>query len=443
MRIRNRSNYLAQCMSLVGVIGLIMPLALRAQEGAPQPDREQIIRAARVLDIRSGSYTKNAAIWIRGERIKVVGSAIDVLKKAPASAQIVDLGDVTVLPGLIDCHTHLMQRLPSGANGYALNLLTKSEAYRALEGVANARATLEAGFTTVRDVENEGSGYADVALRDAINNGLVAGPRMRVATRGIAAVGQYEPFGISPDLKDFPTGAQMVSGAEEARRAVREQIGHGADLIKVYADWVYPTLTVAEMQVIVEEAHKAKLKVAAHATTADGIHNAISAGVDSIEHGHHADRTDLQLMKQKGVYLVPTLSGLDAHIARKPEDFTSAKAQAYLEAIRQTMTTAGQIGVKIADGSDPETASRHGKNAEELQSMTRRGLATLGAIRAATTSAADLIGWPDDVGAIEAGKFADLIAVQGDPIEDITLLQHVKFVMKGGTVIKNELSLAQ
>jgi imidazolonepropionase-like amidohydrolase len=335
-----------------------------------------------------------------------------------------------------------MARLPAGADGYALNLLTKSEAYRALEGAADARATLEAGFTTVRDVENEGSDYSDIALRDAINNGLVVGPRMRVATRGIAAVGQYEPFGISPDLKGFPTGAQMVSGVEEARRAAREQIGHGADLIKVYADWQYPTLTVAEMQAIVEEAHKANRKVAAHATTAEGIHNAVLAGVDSIEHGHEADRADFELMKQKGVYLVPTLSGTDAHLARKPEDFAAPKAKAHLEAMNKSVGMAKQIGVRIADGSDSETASRHGKNAEELQSMTRRGLTTLEAIRAATTAAADLIGWADDVGAIEPGKYADLLAVQGDPLQDIALLQHIQFVMKGGAVVKNDLSAA-
>jgi imidazolonepropionase-like amidohydrolase len=429
---------------LAGAISLFVPRAAPAQENSvKQPDKEIIVRVARVLNVLSGAYITGAAIWIEGERIKAVGSAIDVLKQAPASAEVLNLGDMTVLPGLIDCHTHLMARLPAGADGYALSLLTKSEAYRALEGAADARATLEAGFTTVRDVESEGSGYSDIALRDAINNGLVAGPRMRVATRGIAAVGQYEPFGISPDLTNFPTGAQMVSGPEEARRAVREQIGHGADLIKVYADWLYPTLTVAEMQVIVEEAHKANRKVAAHATTTEGIRNAILAGVDSIEHGHHADRADLELMKQKGVYLVPTLSGLDAHIARKPDDFASVKAQAYLEAIRQAITIARQLGVKIADGSDPASAARHGKNAEELKSMTRRGLSTLEAIRAATTSAADLIGWPDDVGAVEAGKFADLIAVQGDPLDDITLLQHIQFVMKGDAVIKNDSSRAQ
>ncbi len=173
-----------------------------------------------------------------------MGPATDVLKQAPTTAGIIDLANATVLPGLIDCHTHLMARIPDDKYGYALNLLTKSQAYRALEGAANARVTLEAGFTTVRDVENEGSGYADVALRDAIKDGLVEGPRMLVATRGIAAVGQYFPFRVSADLSEFPTGAQMISGPDEARRAVREQIGHGADVIKVYADWHYPTLTV-------------------------------------------------------------------------------------------------------------------------------------------------------------------------------------------------------
>ena len=416
---------------------LLAGAVLAQSTSAPASDPATILRVARFLDVRSGSYVKGAAIYVEGDRIKAVGVAADVVRLAPTSARIIDLGDATILPGLIDCHTHLMARIPGGSNGYAVNLLTKSQAYRALEGAANARATLEAGFTTVRDVENEGSGYADVALRDAINDGLVEGPRMRVATRAIAAVGQYNPFGISPDLKDFPTGAQMVSGGEEARRAVREQIGHGADLIKVYADWEYPTLTLAEMQVIVEEAHKANRKVAAHATTPDGIRNAVLAGVDSIEHGHRADRAVLELMKSKGVYLVPTLSGLDAHLAKAPEDFTSAKAKSFLESVRRAVVTAREIGVKIADGSDPASANRHGKNAEELESMTRRGLTPLEAIRAATTSAADLIGWPDDVGAVEPGKFADLIAVRGDPIADITILQHVKFVMKGGRVIKN------
>jgi imidazolonepropionase-like amidohydrolase len=192
--------------------------------------------------------------------IKEVGPAAEVQRHTPMNIRVIDLGGATILPGLIDYHTHLMARFAAAEDGYLLGLATKSQAFRALEGAADARVTLYAGFTTVRDVENEGSGYADVALRDAIEQGLVEGPRMQVATRAIAAVGQYNPFGVSSDLTDFPTGAQMVSGIEEARRAVREQIGHGADLIKLYADWQRPTLTVDEMRVVVEEAHEQGLK---------------------------------------------------------------------------------------------------------------------------------------------------------------------------------------
>jgi imidazolonepropionase-like amidohydrolase len=268
-----------------------------------------LLKAGRLLDVPAGKYIEGAGILIEGERIQEAGRATEVMKLTPRNAQVIDLGSATVLPGLIDCHTHLMLREPEGSNSYVLNLVTKSEAFRALEGAADARVTLEAGFTTVRDVENEGSWYADVALRDAINQGLVEGPRMQVATRGIAAVGQYNPFGVSPDLRAFPTGAQMVSGVEDVRRAVREQIGYEADLIKLYADWRNPTLTVEEMRVAVEEAHKAGRKVAAHATTPEGIRNAVTAGVDSIEHGHQADRQGLELMKAKGVYLLPTRGG--------------------------------------------------------------------------------------------------------------------------------------
>src|SRR5208282_5155604 len=394
-----------------------------------------LVKAGKLLDIRKGAYIEGAAIWIEGDRIKEVGRLAEVQAHAPRDAKVIDLSRSTVLPGLIDCHTHLMARFAPGPDGYLLGLATKSQAFRALEGAADARVTLYAGFTTVRDVENEGSGYADVALRDAIEQGLVEGPRMQVATRAIAAVGQYNPFGVSPDLTNFPTGAQMVSGVEEARRAAREQIGHGADLIKVYADWQHPTLTVEEIRVVVEEAHKQGLKVAAHATTPEGVESAVTAGVDSIEHGHRADREDLELMKARGTFLVPTVGGPDASFERaRNEPATSKRRQrleALMQSIQQTIQQAMKLGVKIASGFDAGSAARQGRNADELVALTKHGMPPVEAIRAATLNAAELMSWQDRVGALEPGKYADLIAVDGDPLSDIAILQQVKFVMKG------------
>lgn len=413
-------------------------------QSATTPPTSTVLKAARLLDVRKGSYVENAAVWIEGERIKEVGAAAGVQSHAPKTAKIIDLGRATLLPGLIDCHTHIMARIPQGDNGYIINLATKSQAFRALEGAYNARITLEAGYTTIRDVESEGSEYADVALRDAIKQGLAVGPRMMVSTRAIAAVGQYNPFGVSPDLHDFPTGAQMVSGVEEARRAVREQIGHGADWIKVYADWDYPTLTVEEIRVIVEEAHKQHIKVAAHATTPEGIKNAVTAGVDSIEHGHQADREALEMMKAKGIFLVPTMGVIDAIFERTKNEPVSPERQkrraAFLQSLRDELQTAKNLGIKIAAGFDPAEAELQGKNATELEAMVKRGLTPLEAVQAATINASELLSWTDNVGALESAHYADVIAVDGDPLADITVLQHVKFVMKSGEVVKNDLA---
>ncbi len=406
---------------------------------ASTPPALTLVKAARALDVRTGQYLENAEVLVEGERIKEVGSPVASLSKATANLRVIDLGQLTVLPGLIDCHTHLMARIPEGSDGYRINLLTKSEAFRALEGAANAHAVLQAGFTTVRDVESEGSGYSDVALRDAIHQGLVEGPRMQVATRGIAAVGQYHPFGISSNLPGFPTGSQMVSGLEESRRAVREQVGHGADLIKVYADWDTPTLSGEELRVIVEEAHKLGRKVAAHATTADGILNAVTAGVDSIEHGAGATTPSLELMKARGVYLVPTVGALEAYIASVPSPEASAKAQVIYQAAERSLRQAQALGVRIANGFDATSPEAHGRNADELIAMTKLGLSPIDAIRAATVTASELLSWQDRVGSIEPGKFADLIAVEGDPLAQVAVLRNVRFVMKGGTVVKSTL----
>jgi imidazolonepropionase-like amidohydrolase len=428
---------------LMVALGLCASASAQSQPGTPRHD-SIIVKSARLLDVRKGAYIEKAAVWIEGERITEVGLASDVISHAPKDAKLIDLGGMTVLPGLIDCHTHIMARIPDTDDGYILTLATKSQAFRALEGAYDARITLAAGYTSVRDVENEGSGYADVALREAIEQGLADGPRMQVATRGIAALGQYNPFGISPDLASFPTGAQMISGPEEARRAVREQIGNGADLIKVYADWQHPTLTVDEIRVIVEEAHKQDRKVAAHATTPEGIRNAVTAGVDSIEHGHGANREDLEMMQAKGTFLVPTIGGIDAFFDQHKNDPVTPerkkRREAFLEGIQQSVQMARTLGVKIAAGFDASHPDGQGKNSEELVALTRRGMSPLEALRAATSNAAELMGWQDKVGAIEPGHYADLIAVEGDPLGDITVLQRVKFVMKGGTVVKDAIA---
>jgi imidazolonepropionase-like amidohydrolase len=429
---------------VLSVTILVCAVAAFAQsQSTSTSSASTVVKVAKVLDVGKGTYIENAAVWIEGERIKEIGSASDIQTHAPKSAKIIDLGRATLLPGLIDCHTHIMARIPEGANGYIINLATKSQAFRALEGAYDARITLEAGYTTIRDVESEGSEYADVALRDAINEGLVPGPRMQVSTRAIAALGQYNPFRVSPDLHDFPTGAQMVSGVEEARRAVREQIGHGADWIKVYADWDYPTLTVDEIRVIVEEAHKQHKKVAAHATTPEGIKNAVTAGVDSIEHGHRADHEAIEMMKAKGTFLVPTLGVVDSNIAKHQAGMSPEQRKridGFLQQMQDEVQTAKRLGVKIAAGFDSTSGDTQGKNAAELAAMVKRGLTPLEAIQAATINAAELLTWTDNVGAVDPGHYADIIAVDGDPLADVTVLQHVTFVMKGGVVVKDNAS---
>lgn len=405
----------------------------RAEErAAPQT----LLTAERMLDVTTGRYVAKPVLVIEKGKISRIGTASE-LGNRPAGAVVIDLGRATLLPGLIDCHSHLLMHENSR---YAATLTEKPQAQRVLEGAASARVTLHAGITTVRDLGSEGALYADAALRDAIKRGLVEGPRLQVATRAIAAIGQYNPFRVSPDLVDFPTGAQEISGVDEARRAVRTQIKFGADVIKVYADWVTPTLTVAELSTIVEEAHKLECKVAAHATTPIGIRNAVMAGVDSIEHGDDADRATLELMKQKGTFLVVTAGPYEAFLQRADLAAQRPYFQERLAQIRRTVTTAMQVGVQIASGYDAGEAYLQGKNPRHIIALVHLGMPPIEALRSATVRAAELLGWSPKVGRLAVGQLADVIAVSGDPLADIDELDRVQFVMKGGVVVKNQLA---
>jgi len=428
------------------VLGLVLTLAcaaawmstLSAQE-APQPVTAVALKAGHLLDVRSGQYRRDQVILIEGDRIQTVGSASEV--QIPAGAKVVDLSSRTVLPGLIDCHTHLTFSPFTGA----YRALSISVPREALLGARNARVTLEAGFTTVRNVG--ASGFADVALRDAINAGDVPGPRMLVSGPPLSITGGHADENLlAPEFHYREDG--VADGVPAVMAKVREDIKYGADMIKfmatggVLSQGDNPALaqySPEEMSAIVSTAHGLGRKVAAHAHGALGIRYAVQAGVDSIEHGSFIDEEDIQLMKQRGTYLVPTLYLMDWFMENYQKmgltENMLAKARVVMPAARENIGHAIHEGVKIAFGTDAAVYP-HGLNAHEFPVMVKLGMTPLGAIQASTVNAADLIGWSDRVGAIEPGKFADLVAVEGDPLQDVSVLEHVDFVMKGGEVVK-------
>lgn len=420
----------------------VLVLATGSVRGADET--ATYIRAGKFLDVHSGKILQDRVITIRGERIEGVAAAKEV--KIPAGATVIDLGGATVLPGMIDAHTHLF--LTGEDNGrYDEQLLKESWQYRTIEAVVNARKDLEAGFTAMRDLETEGAMYSDVDVRNAINRGLIPGPRLQVATRALSTTGGYPLEGYSPEVP-VPTGVQIVDGPEEARRGVREQIKYGADVIKVYGTHRFrftadgglvntPTFTLGELQAIVNEAHREGVKVACHTYGGEGLHNCLDAGVDSIEHGIVLDDAAIDEMVQHGVYLVATLYPYELIDA---DDMTASggkTSRARLHAV--SFRKALDKGVKIAFGTDAGPFP-HGTQAKEFEYMVKYGMSPQQAIDSATLEAAALMGWTDRIGSIEPGKFADIIAVEGNPLEDITQLEEVKFVMKGGQVVRNELA---
>ena len=407
-----------------------------------QATKPVAIRAGRLFDPGSGRLLTDQVVIIRGERIVEVGPAGGVA--IPSGAELIDLRQATVLPGMIDAHTHLFLTGESGGR-YDEQLLKESWQYRTIEAVVNAKKDLEAGFTTLRDLETEGAMYSDVDVRNAINRGLVPGPRLQVVTRALSTTGGYPLEGYSPEVV-VPSGVQIVDSPWAARQAVREQIKYGADVIKVYSTHRFrftpdghldsvPTFTLEELQAIVDEAHRQHVKVACHAYSGVGLRNGIEAGVDSVEHGLELDDTSLQEMVRKGIYLVPTLYVYEVEPEgdlRATEGKTS-RARIHEESFRRALAS----GVKIAFGTDVGPFP-HGTQAKEFEYMVRFGMTPAQALCSATQRAAELMGWQDRVGSLERSKFADVIAVSGDPLSDITELERVKFVMKGGVIVKNE-----
>ena len=382
----------------------------------------------------------NQVILIKGERIVKVGPADQV--QVPADAEVVDLSHATVLPGLIDAHTHVFGNGPDFDN----QILRDSYQYRTLTALANAQKDLMVGFTTLRDLKTLGAMYSDVDLRNAIDRGIVIGPRMQVATRGIQATGGFIMRGYSPEVP-LPNALQVVDSPWAAREAVRDQVAHDADLIKLYAAYDFhftsagklvspPTFTAEEVNAIVDEAHRKGRKVSCHAFAGEGLRNCLNAGVESIEHGVELDDADIRLMVQKGIYLVPTLYHYQLDRER---DMKKYDGHTVAEVSEHSFRRALAGGVKIAFGSGVGPFP-HGTQTKEFEYLVKFGMTPLQAIRAATSEAALLMGWQDRIGSVEPGKFADLVAVAGDPLADITELERVKFVMKGGGVFKNELN---
>jgi imidazolonepropionase-like amidohydrolase len=412
---------------------------LITQAVAQQSTHRVVIRAGHVLDVKSGKMLSDQAIVIEGDNIVGVGPA----SASPAAdATTINLPNATVLPGLIDAHTHLTFNPSFGYETLGISIPRE-----ALIGAHNARVTLEAGFTTVRNVGARG--YSDVALRDAINAGDVPGPRMLVSGPALSITGGHCDNDLLP-YEYHATSDGVADGLENVQHKTREIIKYGADLIKVCAtggvlskgdDPNASQYTLEEMKAIVADAHRLGRKVAAHAHGAQGVIWASEAGVDSVEHGHLMNDAAIATLKKNGTYLVPTLYLIDwqrenAAKANLP-DYTRHKMQIVSEAAKTNAKKAIEAGVKIGLGTDAAVYP-HGLNAHELAVYVSLGMTPLQAIQTATINDADLLGWSDKIGTLEAGKWADIIAVDGDPLQDVTTLQHVKFVMKGGAVVKNE-----
>jgi imidazolonepropionase-like amidohydrolase len=397
------------------------------------------IRAGRLLDVAGERVRENVVVVVEGDRIREIGTSV------PAGATLIDLSGQTLMPGLIDAHTHVLLQGDATAADYDAQLLGESLPYRALRATRALRIALEHGFTTLRDIGNEGGGFADVDLKRAVARGVIVGPRLYVATKALAPTGAY-PIQAGAWELDLPRGVEMCDGPDACRRAVRDQIAHGADWIKVYADRSYykrpdggfaslPNFTLEELTAIVDQAHRTRAKVAAHSITPTGHAIALAAGVDSIEHGDVLDDASIAAMAKRRVFWCPTLTVTD-YVA-EPRSKTNPIWRDLQQAVKDSFRKALAAGVPIALGTDVGGFPWDEINqAEELRRYVALGMTPWQALRSATVNAAELLGESGSLGTIAPGARADLIAMPGDPLRDITATERVSFVMKAGVVVK-------
>lgn len=385
-------------------------------------DQTYVIKAERLIDGRSADMHRDIIVVVQGNKITALGRDVNV----PKDAIILDFSNKTVLPGFIDAHTHIM----TDGKGLWDDLLMNSTSYRTIRAVANVRKALWNGFTAMRDVGSEGTMYADVDVRNAITRGLIPGPRLWVSTRGLSTTGHYMPLGYSWEL-ELSVGCQIIDGPEMSLKAVREQLAQGADWIKIFADWGTVSFTEEELSVIVREAHRLGSKVAAHVTSREGTEAALKAGVDSLEHGWGFDDALLEQAKKMGVYWCPTLLYLEPKSPQRPSQF--------LKTLYKTLNRGYRKGVRIALGTDAGSYSWSINQAKEFEILvTKAGFDPMDAIKAGTSVAAELLGQSDKIGHLAPGMLADIVAVQGDPLEDISVLQKVVFVMKDGQIFRHD-----
>ena len=435
-------------MLLIAAVSLLLNAsAIRAQSSAPVSTKLTVIRAGTLLDGTSDAARKNQLIFVRGNHIEKVS---DASAQIPAGVTVVDLSNATVLPGLIDSHTHIFLWGEDPAKGgYDANILNAGIALRAARATFACRRALEQGFTTIRDLETEGAGYGDIEIKQAIEEGTIPGPRIFGATRAISTTGGYNLEGYAPEL-EMPKGAQLVDGPVQARKAAREQLEHGADWIKVYMthrSWVdkqgnlvsQPTLTVEELKAIVDETHGWQKKVACHAYNGIGMQRALDGGCDSIEHGLEITDAQIAQMAKQGTWYCPTISPYYGDWA--PADTPGGKRDRARAAVHEaSFKKALNAHLKIVFGTDIGGMPWTEPIAQEFKRMVDFGMAPMDAIRSATSRAAEMLDMKGEIGVVAPGAFADIVAVSGDPLKDVGVLEHVKFVMRDGAVFKNEIA---